>query len=96
MPDQFTIQKKNENIRFDKWLRSEIINIPNSLIQKLLRTNKIKVNNKKMLGIILSAFPQNSQPNQSHPRVVNDRSKFWIFFRFSFSAFFQPPSVVLT
>ncbi len=48
MPDKFIVQKYYENYRFDKWFREEIINLPNSLIQKLLRTNKIKVNNKKI------------------------------------------------
>ena len=36
--------------RFDKWFKQEIINLPNSLIQKLLRKNKIKVNNKKIIS----------------------------------------------
>ena len=48
MPDKFTVNKDYNNSRFDKWFKDEILNLPNSLIQKLLRKNKIKVNNKKI------------------------------------------------
>ena len=48
MPDKFIVSKNHNNSRFDKWFKQEIINIPNSLIQKLLRKNKIKVNKKKI------------------------------------------------
>ena len=48
MPDKFIINKNYNKSRFDKWFKQEIINLPNSLIQKLLRKNKIKVNNKKI------------------------------------------------
>ena len=47
MPDIFIVKNSN-NSRFDKWFKEEVINIPNSLIQKLLRTNKVKVNNKRI------------------------------------------------
>ena len=47
MPDKFIINKNYNNSRLDKWFKEEVINLPNSLIQKLLRKNKIKVNNKK-------------------------------------------------
>ena len=47
MPDKFTVNKDYNNSRFDRWFKEEILNLPNSLIQKLLRKNKIKVNNKK-------------------------------------------------
>ena len=48
MPDKFIVNKNYNKSRFDKWFKDEIINIPNSLIQKLLRKNKIRVNNKKI------------------------------------------------
>ncbi len=47
MPDKFIINKNYNNVRLDKWFKHEVINLPNSLIQRLLRKNKIKVNNKK-------------------------------------------------
>ena len=48
MPDKFIVKKNYKNSRFDKWFKNEVINLPNSLIQKLLRKNIIKVNNKKI------------------------------------------------
>ncbi len=48
MPDKFIVSKNYNKSRFDKWFKEEIINLPNSLIQRLLRQNKIKVNNKKV------------------------------------------------
>ncbi len=48
MPDKFIVSKSYDKSRFDRWFKEEIINLPNSLIQKLLRKNKIKVNNKKI------------------------------------------------
>ncbi len=48
MPNKFTVNSNHNNSRFDRWFKQEVINLPNSLIQKLLRKNKIKVNNKKI------------------------------------------------
>ena len=48
MPNKFIISKSYNKYRFDKWFKEEVINLPNSLIQKLLRKNQIKVNNKKI------------------------------------------------
>ena len=48
MPDKFIVNKIYNKSRLDKWFKEEVINLPNSLIQKLLRKNKIKVNNKKI------------------------------------------------
>ena len=48
MPDKFIINKSYNKYRFDKWFKQVVINLPNSLIHKLLRKNQIKVNNKKI------------------------------------------------
>ena len=48
MPEKFVINKSYNKSRFDKWFKEEVINLPNSLIQKLLRKNQIKVNNKRI------------------------------------------------
>ena len=48
MPEKYIVSKSYDKSRFDRWFKEEIINIPNSLIQKLLRKNKVKVNNKKI------------------------------------------------
>ena len=48
MPDKFIVSKNHNKTRFDRWFKEEILNLPNSLIQRLLRKNKIKVNNKRV------------------------------------------------
>ena len=55
MPDKFIVNKSYNNSRLDKWLKEEVINLPNSLIQKLLRKNQIKVNNRNGQSFIRSA-----------------------------------------
>ena len=35
------------NMRFDRWLRAKLGKIPQSLIEKNLRSGKIKINKKK-------------------------------------------------
>ena len=47
MPDKFKISNDLNNIRFDRWFKENILNVPNSLFQKLLRKNIIKVNKKR-------------------------------------------------
>ena len=37
------------NTRLDRWIRKNINNIPQSLIEKSLRNGKIKINNKKKI-----------------------------------------------
>ena len=49
MPQIFKVDKNYHNSRFDKWFKSNVAKIPQSLIQKLIRKNKIKVNKKKTL-----------------------------------------------
>ena len=43
----FTVDNDYHNSRFDRWFKAKVINLPQSLIQKLLRKNKVKVNRKK-------------------------------------------------
>ena len=47
MPKQYKVDHDYHNSRFDRWFKAKVINIPQSLIQKILRKNKIKVNRKK-------------------------------------------------
>ena len=49
MPQIFKVDKTYHNSRFDKWFKNNVAKIPQSLIQKLIRKNKIKVNKKKTL-----------------------------------------------
>ena len=48
MPQKVTVKQYYHNSRFDRWFKTNIINLPQSLIQKILRLNKIKVNRKKV------------------------------------------------
>ena len=47
MPKSYTVDDDYHDSRIDKWFKNEIINLPHSLLEKILRQNKIKVNNKK-------------------------------------------------
>ena len=48
MKKSFKIDKKSIGIRFDRWIRSYVGKIPQSLIEKDLRKGNIKLNKKKV------------------------------------------------
>jgi len=48
MPQKVKVKKDYHNSRFDRWFKTNVIDLPQSLIQKILRLNKIKVNRKKL------------------------------------------------
>tara|TARA_B100000767_G_scaffold247033_1_gene247044 strand:- start:2491 stop:3399 length:909 start_codon:yes stop_codon:yes gene_type:complete len=48
MPQKVTVKQDYHNTRFDRWFKSNVINLPQSLIEKILRLNKVKVNRKKV------------------------------------------------
>jgi len=48
MPQKFTVDKDYHNTRFDKWFKSNVKDLPQSLIEKILRKNNVKVNRKKI------------------------------------------------
>ena len=48
MPQKVTVKKDYHNSRFDRWFKANIIDLPQSLIQKILRLNKVKINRKKV------------------------------------------------
>ena len=47
MPEIYTVEKDYHNSRFDKWFKAKIIQLPQSLIEKIIRLNKVKINRKK-------------------------------------------------
>ncbi len=47
MPKLFTVNNDYHDSRFDKWFKKNIIDVPHSLIEKIIRQNKVKVNNKR-------------------------------------------------
>ncbi len=44
----FRVDKDYQDSRFDKWFKNRVIDIPHSLIEKLIRQNKVRVNKKKI------------------------------------------------
>ena len=48
MPKTFIVDDEYHETRIDKWFKQKIINLPHSLIERILRQNKIKINKKKV------------------------------------------------
>jgi 23S rRNA pseudouridine955/2504/2580 synthase len=44
---KFIVDKDYHNSRLDKWFKQNVFNIPQSLIEKIIRKNKVKVNKRK-------------------------------------------------
>ena len=47
MPKSFIVDDEYNDSRLDKWFKNKILSLPHSLIEKIIRQNKIKVNKKK-------------------------------------------------
>ena len=47
MPKSYIVDDDYDDSRLDKWFKNEIINLPHSLLEKILRQNKVRVNKKK-------------------------------------------------
>jgi 23S rRNA pseudouridine955/2504/2580 synthase len=47
MPKSFTVDDDYHDTRLDKWFKQKVINLPHSLIEKIIRQNKIKINKKR-------------------------------------------------
>ena len=47
MPQTYNVEKDFSNTRLDRWFKLKIKNLPQSLIEKIIRLNKIKVNKKR-------------------------------------------------
>ena len=47
MPKTYTIDKDYQNLRFDRWFKLNIKDLPQSLIEKIIRLNKVKINRKR-------------------------------------------------
>ena len=48
MPQTYIVEKEYHNSRFDRWFKAKIKKLPQSLIEKLIRLNKVKINKKKI------------------------------------------------
>ena len=47
MPQTFKVEKDYHDARFDRWFKANVIQLPQSLIEKIIRKNKVKINRKK-------------------------------------------------
>ena len=47
MIKKFEIEKDFHNTRFDRWFKNKVLDIPQGLIEKIIRKNQVKVNGKK-------------------------------------------------
>ncbi len=47
MPKSFTVEDDFNDSRLDRWFKRNVISLPHSLIEKIIRQSKIKVNRKK-------------------------------------------------
>ena len=77
MPQKVTVKKDYHNSRFDRWFKANIIDLPQSLIQKILRLNKVKINRKKVktsyrvqLGDIVEIYDISKFKISKRPKVI--------------------------
>ena len=47
MIKKFEVEKDFHNTRFDRWFKNKVLDIPQGLIEKIIRKNQVKVNKKK-------------------------------------------------
>ena len=48
MNKSYVVDSTLDNMRLDRWLRNKLGKVPQSLIEKSLRSGKIKINKKKV------------------------------------------------
>ena len=48
MKKSFNVESAFNDMRVDRWIRNNLGNIPQGLIEKYLRSGKIKINKKKV------------------------------------------------
>ena len=77
MAQTYTVEKDFHNSRFDRWFKAKIIHLPQSLLEKIIRLNKVKVNRKKIkssyrvqLGDIVEVFDISKFKNSDRPKIV--------------------------
>ena len=47
MPRSYTVDDDYNDSRLDKWFKNKVVNLPHSLIEKIIRQNKLKLIKKK-------------------------------------------------
>jgi len=77
MPQTHTVEKDYHNSRFDRWFKAKIISLPQSLIEKIIRLNKVKVNRRKTKssyriqeGDIVEIFDISKFKKSDRPKIL--------------------------
>ena len=47
MAKKFEVEKDFHNSRFDRWFKNKVLDIPQGLVEKIIRKNQVKINGKK-------------------------------------------------
>ena len=50
----FSVKNDFVNARLDKWFKRNVCEVPQSLLEKIIRKGKIKVNNKKKKRVLIN------------------------------------------
>ena len=77
MPQTYTVEEDYHNSRFDRWFKAKILDLPQSLLQKILRLNKVKINRKKIkssyrvqLGDIVEIYDISKFKISDRPKII--------------------------
>ena len=71
----YTVEKDYQDSRFDKWFKKKVINLPQSLIEKIIRLNKVKINRKRAKSSYRVQFGDIVEVYDISKFKTNDRSK---------------------
>ena len=77
MPKKYIVEKDYHDSRFDRWFKANVINLPQSLIEKIIRLNKVKINRKKIktsyrvqLGDIIEIYDISKFKISDRPKTI--------------------------
>ena len=56
MPKSYTVDDDYNGSRLDKWFKLKVINLPHSLIEKIIRQNKIKITKGEHIDSSIDVF----------------------------------------
>ncbi len=77
MPQTYIVKKDYHNSRFDRWFKAQIKDLPQSLIEKIVRLNKVKINRKKIkssyrlqIGDIIELFNISKLKSNNRPKIL--------------------------
>jgi 23S rRNA pseudouridine955/2504/2580 synthase len=76
MPQTNIVEKDYHNSRFDRWFKARIIDLPQSLIERIIRLGKVKINRKKtkssyrvQMGDIVEVFDISNFKISDRPKI---------------------------